>query len=52
MLIPVNYAFAFSKKLKDYKNNILSQHNIFHSILDFLAIGSPIYDENMSVFKK
>ncbi len=41
-----------SKKLKDNKNNILSQHNIFHSILDFLAIGSPIYDENMSVFKK
>ena len=39
-----------SKKLKD--NKILSQHNIFHSILDFLAIGSPIYDENMSIFKK
>lgn len=39
-----------SKKLKD--NKILSQQNIFHSILDFLAIGSPIYDENMSIFKK
>ncbi len=39
-----------SRKLKE--NKMLSQHNIFHSILDFLAIGSPIYDENMSIFKK
>jgi len=39
-----------SIKLKD--NKILSQHNIFHSILDFLAIGSPIYDQNMSIYNK
>lgn len=39
-----------SRKLKENKK--LSQHNVFHSILDFLAIGSPIYDENMSIFKK
>jgi lipid A ethanolaminephosphotransferase len=39
-----------SRKLKENKK--LSQHNIFHSVLDFLAIGSPIYDENMSIFKK
>ena len=38
-----------SKELKD--NDVLSQHNVFHSILDFLAIESPIYDENMSIFK-
>ncbi len=38
-----------SKKLKDSKT--LSQHNIFHSVLDFLEIESPIYDENMSIFK-
>jgi lipid A ethanolaminephosphotransferase len=38
-----------SKELKD--NKILSQHNIFHSVLDFLRIESPIYDEGMSVFK-
>ncbi|NQX96955.1 MAG: phosphoethanolamine--lipid A transferase EptA [Flavobacteriales bacterium] len=38
-----------SKKLKD--NEILSQHNVFHSILDFLEIESPIYDKNMSIFK-
>ena len=39
-----------SKELK--KNEFLSQHNVFHSVLDFLAIESPIYDENMSIFKK
>lgn len=39
-----------SRKLKE--NEVLSQHNIFHSILDFLAIDSPIYDENMSIYKK
>ncbi len=39
-----------SKELK--KNEVLSQHHIFHSVLDFLAIESPIYDENMSIFKK
>lgn len=39
-----------SKKLKD--NKTVSQQNVFHSILDFLAIESPIYDENMSIFKK
>lgn len=39
-----------SKKLKE--NKMLKQHNVFHSVLDFLAIGSPIYDENMSIFKK
>ena len=39
-----------SKKLKN--NEVLSQHNVFHSVLDFLAIESPIYDENMSIFKK
>ena len=39
-----------SKELK--KNEFLSQHNVFHSVLDFLAIESPIYDKNMSIFKK
>ncbi len=38
-----------SKKLKDNQEH--SQHNIFHSVLDFLAIESPIYDENMSIYK-
>ncbi len=29
-----------------------SQQNIFHSVLDFLAIDSPIYNENLSIYKK
>jgi lipid A ethanolaminephosphotransferase len=38
-----------SKKLK--LNETLSQHHVFHSILNFLSIESPIYDENMNIFK-
>lgn len=38
------------KKLK--KNEFLSQHHVFHSVLDFLAIESPIYNKNMSIFKE
>ena len=37
------------KKLKPNKE--LSQNNVFHSVLNFLAIESPIYDENMNIFK-
>ena len=33
------------------ENQEHSQHNIFHSVLDFLAIESPIYDETMSIYK-
>ena len=37
---------------KQYKpNSILTQHHIFHSVLDLLSIQSPIYDEKMSIFK-
>lgn len=39
-----------AKELKS--NEFLSQHNVFHSVLDFLAIESPVYNENMSIFKK
>ena len=39
-----------SRKIKE--NVEYSQHNIFHSILDFLAIDSPIYDETMSIYKE
>lgn len=38
-----------SKKLKS--NETLSQNHVFHSILNFLAIESPIYDENMNIFE-
>ena len=38
-----------SKELKH--SEMLSQHHIFHSVLDFLGMDSPIYNENMSIFK-
>lgn len=38
-----------SKKLKP--NETLSQNHVFHSVLNFLAIESSIYDENMNIFK-
>ncbi|MBS9780277.1 MAG: sulfatase-like hydrolase/transferase [Moraxellaceae bacterium] len=30
----------------------LSQHNVFHSVLDFLAVDSPVFDKEKSVFYK
>lgn len=45
----IAWASEGSKELKDY--DILSQHHVFHSILDFLEIESPIYNEEMSIFK-
>jgi lipid A ethanolaminephosphotransferase len=38
-----------SKTIKENQEH--SQHNIFHSVLDFLAVDSPIYDEAMSIYK-
>lgn len=38
-----------SKQLKP--NKILSQNHVFHSGLNFLSIQSPIYDEEMNIFK-
>ena len=38
-----------TKQLKPYKT--LTQFNVFHSVLHFLDIQSPIYDENMNIFK-
>jgi len=36
-----------------FKNEeLLSQYNVFHTVLDFLAVESPVYDENMSILKK
>jgi lipid A ethanolaminephosphotransferase len=37
------------KKIKSHEE--LSQNHVFHSVLNFLAIESPIYDENMNIFK-
>jgi lipid A ethanolaminephosphotransferase len=38
-----------SKQLKPNKK--LEQHNVFHSVLNFLGVQSPIYEENMNIFK-
>lgn len=41
-----------SKGTEQLKNNgILSQHHVFHSVLDFLDVESPIYDQSMSIYK-
>jgi len=38
-----------SKQLKP--NNMLSQNHVFHSVMNFLGMQSPIYDEKMNIFK-
>ena len=38
-----------SKQLKP--NKTVSQNHVFHSVLNFLSIQSPIYDEKMNIFK-
>jgi lipid A ethanolaminephosphotransferase len=37
-----------SKQLKP--NKTLTQNHVFHSVLNFLGIQSPIYDEEMNIF--
>jgi lipid A ethanolaminephosphotransferase len=38
-----------TKQLKP--NESLSQYHVFHSVLNFLHIQSPVYDEKMNIFK-
>lgn len=38
-----------SKQLKP--NKVLSQGHVFHSVLNFLDVKSPIYNEEMNIFK-
>lgn len=38
-----------NQKLTD--KTTLDQHYVFHSVLDFLAIDSPVYDKNMTLFE-
>lgn len=38
-----------SKQLKP--NRAVSQNHVFHSTLNFLGIASPVYDENLNIFK-
>lgn len=43
------WKFHNTKNIKQKQE--YSQHNIFHSMLDFLAVESTIYDEDMSIFE-
>ena len=37
----------------EFKNlEMLSQHHVFHSVLDLLVVESPVYNEEMSIIKK
>lgn len=37
----------------NFKNQeTVTQYNVFHSVLDFLEVESPIYNEQMSIIKK
>ncbi|MEJ5106132.1 phosphoethanolamine--lipid A transferase EptA [Chryseobacterium sp. MYb328] len=38
-----------SRQLKP--NDIVSQNHVFHSVLSFLSIQSPVYKEEMNIFK-
>ena len=38
-----------SKQLK--ANNMLSQNHVFHSVLNFLGVQSPVYNEDLNIFK-
>ncbi|GAA6528953.1 phosphoethanolamine transferase EptA [Segatella asaccharophila] len=38
-----------SRQLKPERN--LTQWNVFHSVLNFLSVKSPIYNEKMNIFK-
>ena len=40
-----------SEQLKPKPDAVLSQHNVFHSVLHFLGFQSPIYDSSMDIFK-
>lgn len=51
--LEIPFIVWLSDNSKELKNtDTASQLNVFHSVLDFLAIESPIYDQNMSIFKQ
>ncbi|PZP43899.1 MAG: phosphoethanolamine transferase, partial [Pseudopedobacter saltans] len=47
--IPFIVWVSDSTQLKPEKE--LTQYNVFHSVLNFLGIQSPIYDEKMNIYK-
>ena len=38
-----------SKSLK--KNNAVTQNHVFHSVMNFLSVASPIYNEEFNIYK-
>ncbi|WP_340112871.1 phosphoethanolamine--lipid A transferase EptA [Maribellus mangrovi] len=44
--------WASNNSLEFKDRQLLSQHHVFHTVLDLLEIDSPVYDENMSILKK
>ena len=38
-----------SKGLKE--NDLLTQNHVFHSVMNFLGMKSPIYNEELNIFK-
>lgn len=53
---PEQYEIPFIVWVSDSNTNLknigtLSQHHVFHSVLKFLSINSPIYDEEMNIFE-
>ncbi|WP_297868758.1 phosphoethanolamine--lipid A transferase EptA [uncultured Flavobacterium sp.] len=49
--IPFIVWVSDSSKKKVKKLETLSQYNVFHSVLNFLHIESPIYNEEMNIFE-
>lgn len=43
------YSDNCTKRLKPFKT--VSQGHVFHSVLNFLNVQSPIYNENLNIFK-
>jgi lipid A ethanolaminephosphotransferase len=39
-----------SRQLKP-QSQALSQNHVFHSVLSFLSIESPVYNEKLNIFK-
>ncbi|MBT8302661.1 MAG: phosphoethanolamine--lipid A transferase EptA [Maribacter sp.] len=44
--------WSSNDSIKFKNEKMLSQYNVFHSVLDFLSVESPVYNEGMSILKK
>lgn len=50
--IPFIVWLSENSKTQLKPNKELSQYHVFHSVLNFLSIESPVYNEEMNIFKK